>query len=173
MQLDAHMPEDQKQIVLSILQNETRPESLAWAADAYDVMGYPVAANALRNRAYAFATPLDTHMPDDQKQIVRSILQNETRPDSLDWAANTYQAMGYPFAAQALRNRAEVLRSGSWPMEPPQAPQVPQVPQAPEDNEPPAWTWPQVDPAPTQQTAGADSSLMPMLALLGAGLAFT
>jgi hypothetical protein len=85
--------------------------------------------------------------------------------------------MGYPLAAQALRNRAEVLRSGTWPNDgqPPQFPQPP--PQFPDgnDNDPPAWTWPQVDQPPVQQTSGVDgdSSLMPMLALLGAGLAFT
>ncbi|UQA58592.1 hypothetical protein [Polyangium aurulentum] len=174
--LDAHMPEDQKQIVLSILQNEKRPEYLTWAGQTYLAMGYPMAARLLRDRAFAVGAPLDPHMPEDQKQIVRSILQNEQRPDTLDWTANVYQAMGYPAAAQAIRNRAEMLRSETvWPW--PGYPEGQTPPPGPGggEMEPPVWTYPgsDVTPADGQQTAGEDSSLMPMLAVLGAGLAFT
>lgn len=144
----------------SILTNETRPDSLAWAANVYEAMGYPLAAAALRARMNALSAPLDVNMPEDQKQIARSILQNETRPEALEMAAGMYEAMGYPYAGQALRQRAAYLRGGLSQGTPVDLPDMPVV----------------MYPSNPQQTAAPEetkNSLLPLLAILGAGMAFT
>jgi hypothetical protein len=125
-------------------------------------------------------------------------LQNETRPEYLDMAAGMYEVSGYPLTGQALRNRAAVLRgyqppynvpmpdtTWPWPGYPQGQPAptppwpVPQYPaptpsgnETEDDSQPPVWTYPNT-PASNMQTEGNDSSLMPMLALVGAGLAFS
>jgi len=158
--LDMTMSENDRQIVQSILTNETRVDSLAWAANVYDAMGYPLAAAALRSRMNALSVPLDANMPEDQKQIARSILQNETRPDSLEMGAAMYDAMGYPFAGQALRQRAAYLRGGLATPTPDDLPDMPVV------------AYPQ-NPPQTAAPEQNNKSFLPVLALLGAGLAFT
>ena len=121
-------------------------------------------AAALRARMNALSAPLDANMPEQTKQIVRSILQNETHPESLEMAAGFYEAMGYPYAGYALRQRGAYLRTGQTSPAPTPAP----------DDTPdsPVITHPE---NPTQ-TAGSEHnnhSFLPALALIGAGLAFT
>lgn len=157
--LDANMSENDKHIVQSILTNEMRPDALAWSANMYEAMGYPMAAAALRSRMNALAMLLDANMPEDQKQIVRSIVLNETRPESLEMAAAMYEAMGYPYAGQALRQRATYLRGG----QPPPAADLPDMPVV---------TYSE-NSQPTPTTEGNRNSVLPMLAIVGAGLAFT
>ena len=160
--LDANMSEKDRQVVQSILTNETRPESLTWVANMYEAMGYPLATAALRARANALSVQLDTNMPEDQKQIVRSILQNETHPESLDMAAGMYEAMGYPYAGQALRQRSAQIRMGQT------------SPTTRTDDLPdlPVITYPE-NPHQTSAPDHNNHSFLPALALLGAGLVFS
>ncbi len=159
-----NMSEQDKQIVKSILTNELRPDALAWAANTYEAMGYPLAAAAFRARMNAITVPLDANMPENLKQIVRSILQNETRPDSLEMVAGMYEAMGHPYAGQALRQRAAYLRGGHAQSTPTPAPD--DLPESPVVTHPDN----------SQQTASPEqnnNSFLPLLAILGAGMAFT
>lgn len=144
----------------TLLVKETRPEWLSWFASVYDSLGYPLSAAALRARANALLAPLDANMPEDQRQIVRSILQNETRPDMLEMSALMYQGMGYPYACQALRNRAAYLRGPQGQPTPDDSPDMPIV------------TYPENPPQPPAREENT-KSVLPMLALIGAGLAFT
>lgn len=154
------MSENDQQILRNIMTNETRVDSLAWSANMYEAMGYPFAAAALRARMNALSAQLDPQMPEDQKQIVRSILQNEARVESLEMAAAMYDAMGYPYAGQALRQRAGYIRAGQTAPGPDELPDLPVV------------TYPDN----SQQTASPEQnnkSFLPLLAILGAGMAFT
>ena len=157
--LDINLSEKDRQNLQSILMYETRPESLAWFATTYDAFGYPLAAAALRSRMNALLVPLDANMPEDQKQIVRSILQNETQANSLEMAASMYESMGYPYAGHALRQRATYLRGllSAPPADPPNTPVVPY----------------QDDSLHTSSPDAPQKSMLPMLALIGAGLALT
>ena len=158
------MPEKDRQIVQSILTNETRPESLAWVATMYESMGYPFTAAALRARINALTVPLDANMPEQTRQIVRSILQNETHPESLEMAAGMYEAMGYPYAGYALRQRGSYLRTGQTHSTPTPSPDdTPGVPEVTFSEH-------------TPQTAApehSNHSFLPALALIGSCLAFT
>jgi len=131
-----------------------------WLANNYESAGYPLAAAALHSRINALSAYLDPQIPEVQKQIIRSILQNEMRPDMLEMAAGVYQNMGYAYAGQALRQRATYLRGGQAQPTPDDSPDLPPVTY--QDN-PPQMTVPEQN----------KNSLLPALALIGAGLAFT
>ena len=168
MPLDAHMSEQDKQTVRSMIQTTTEPGHLEMAGTMYEGLGYPLAAAALRAGAEAIRTTkmpplapytLDANLPTDSREMVDYAMKNGRDPATLDSMAQSFAEQGYPLTAKALADRAAALRSfpnsgAEYPPAPTPNPNLP----APPPN-----------PAPTPTSAhGSSSGVLPLIALLGA-----
>ena len=100
---------------------------------------------------------LDDTFSESAKQDILIFLEACDNPYQLEEVAQAYELSGYPLAAKALRDRAKVLR------------------QQQSGGAPPTWEYyPQVDNAPSSPTGSSNNgSLLPVIAVVAAGLAFS
>jgi len=78
-------------------------------------------------------------------------------PDEIDEMADTYEANGYPQAANALRNRANMLRSAEVLKQDP-------------STQPGPYYEPQPSRGGSASSGSSNHSILPVLALVGAGI---
>jgi hypothetical protein len=180
--LDAHLSAEQQATLRDYIRFEWRPEVLDKLADTYQNGGWPLAAQAMRARAAELRSPpapapsappappspapsppvlypmppgqppLDQHLTAEQQEMLRDYIESETRPWALESLAANYDALGYPLTAQAMRARAAELRYVS-PYDPPRTHTTGYSPPNAGD--------------------GSGDSMLPVLALVGATLAFS
>ncbi|MDI1445939.1 LysM domain-containing protein [Polyangium sp. 6x1] len=116
-------------------------------------MPAPSPAPSVMGTAQPDSWPLDPHMPEDWKNTARNLLLSMD-PNLLEQAAIIYEQRGCPVTANSLRMRATLLRAA---------------------NPGPEYEYPVIDTTPDTSTSSSSSSpsLLPVLALIGAGIAFS
>ncbi|MDI3291914.1 hypothetical protein [Polyangium sp. 15x6] len=108
-----------------------------------------------------WGTAFDAHMPDSEKAKVLYVLAYAVDADEIQDMAEAYYDAGYPRASEALHQRALLIRFAEREFPPPAKPPTTGAEQ-------------QADPSHTTQHASGDGdSLLPVIALVGAGLAFS
>jgi hypothetical protein len=116
---------------LEICNEEKDVSRVSFYAQGYELVGYSFAAQAMRDRANALIAFLDVSLTEEQKDVVRKLLQYEKRPPKLVEIARQYEARGYPMAGNALRDRASLLRIARKPII---------------NRDPVVWPWPKGQP---------------------------
>ncbi|UQA60404.1 hypothetical protein [Polyangium aurulentum] len=153
-------------------------------------MGHPITAQTFRARAAYLRNQnagqppqyqFDDNLPPNTKVLAGIYLQQEARPEVIEQVAADFERMGYPITAQTFRAHAAYLRAQQQGTPPPQQPpwvqpypqpypQPPDMPYLPGDDSPPVIVW---DPNNSNAQPQGGGALVPMLAFLGAGLAFS
>ncbi|TKC93711.1 hypothetical protein [Polyangium fumosum] len=113
--------------------------------------------------AVDWGSAFDAQMPDSEKAKVLYVLAYAVDADEIQDMAEAYHDAGYPRAAEALHQRALLIRVAEREFPPPARP--PSSGSGPEQQVDPSYT--------TQHASGEGDSLLPVLALVGAGLAFS
>ena len=170
MPLDAHMSDQDKQTVRTMIQTTTEPGHLEMAGTMYEGLGYPLAGAALRAAAETIRTTkmpplgpytLDANLPTESRDMVDYAMKNGRDPAVLDSMAQSFAEQGYPLTAKVLADRAAALRSfpnggAEYPPAPTPNPNLPALPPGP-------------NPAPTPtSTQSSSSGVLPLIAILGA-----
>ena len=112
LHLDLEMDYSWRELAVRVLHEDDIPRILYYAG-GFELAGYRFAAQSMRDRASSLIAFLDPAMSEEERRFVREILSIETRPIMLVVEARSFEARGYTFAGNALRDRAALLRIAS------------------------------------------------------------